>query len=203
MSDKSILSGENMPIDPFTRFDIWYGDRLAAGLAIPEAVYLATASPDGRVSLRTVLLKDHGEQGFTFYTNYMSRKGIQLASNNHAALLFHWPEANRQVRIEGSASKVPGDISDEYFRSRPRESQLAAWASSQSSVIPGRYYLEEKVEEYRKLYSGAPVPRPDHWGGYIVVPDLFEFWEDRINRLHDRISYTREGDSWIMQRLAP
>jgi pyridoxamine 5'-phosphate oxidase len=203
MPDNRILAGENVPESPFTLFNLWYGEHLSAGLAIPEAVYLATASPDGRVSARTVLLKDYGEAGFTFYTNYMSRKGIQLASNNHVALLFHWPEANRQVRIEGPAAKVPVEISDKYFSSRPRDSQLAAWASPQSSVIPGRHYIEEKFEEYRKLYSGAPVPRPDHWGGYIVVPEWFEFWEDRINRLHDRIVYTREGSSWNIQRLAP
>jgi pyridoxamine 5'-phosphate oxidase len=203
MFDQRILSEGKLPSSPFTWFDIWYREHLSAGLAIPGSVYLATASADGGISLRTVLLKDHGEQGFTFFTNYLSRKGIQLASNKNAALLFYWPESNRQVRIEGTATKVPAEVSDEYFKSRPRESQLAAWASEQSSVIPGRSYLDAKFEEYSKLYSGSTVPRPDHWGGYIVIPEWFEFWEDRINRLHDRIVYTREGDSWKIQRLAP
>jgi pyridoxamine 5'-phosphate oxidase len=203
MHDKWVLNVENVSDSPLSQFDMWYRERLSEDNAIPEAVYLATASTDGRVSVRTVLLKDYGEQGFTFYTNYMSRKGIQLASNKNAALLFHWPETNRQVRIEGTATKVPAEISDEYFKSRPRDSQLAAWASEQSSVIPGRSYLEAKFEEYSILYSGAPVPRPDHWGGFIITPDWFEFWEDRINRLHDRIVYTREGSSWNIQRLAP
>jgi pyridoxamine 5'-phosphate oxidase len=203
MHDKWGLSVENVSDSPFSQFNMWYREHLSEDTSIPEAVYLATASTDGRVSVRTVLLKDYGEKGFTFYTNYLSRKGIQLASNNHAALLFHWPEADRQVRIEGRVAKVPGDISDEYFSSRPRESQLAAWASAQSSVIPGRHYLEENYEDYRKLYSGTPVPRPGHWGGYIVIPDWFEFWQDRKNRLHDRIVYAREGERWKIQRLAP
>ncbi len=197
------LSEKSVHADPFAQFDIWYKEHLSAGLRIPEIVYLGTASSEGIVSIRTVLLKDYNEAGFTFFTNYRSKKGIHLASNRNIALLFYWPESNRQVRIEGVAEKTSSEISDVYFSTRPRESQLAAWASEQSSLISGREYLEEKFTRYQKEFSGSPVKRPDHWGGYIIRPDWFEFWQDRESRLHDRITYTRKNNKWMIARLAP
>jgi len=149
------------------------------------------------------LLKDFNEYGFTFFTNYHSKKGFQLDTNRNAALLFYWPEKKRQVRIEGTAEKVPAAISDAYFATRPRVNQLAAWASEQSSEIPGRAHLEEKFKYYSRIFRGLPVQRPDNWGGYRIIPEWFEFWEDRENRLHDRISYTKKNNSWIISRLAP
>lgn len=197
------LTEKNVSKNPFLQFDKWYREHLAGRDRIPESVYLGTSSPDGRVSVRTVLLKDYGETGFTFFTNYNSKKGMQLDSNKYAALLFYWPEKNRQVRIEGVAERVSGEISDAYFATRPRESQLAAWASEQSSVIADRECLEEKFTHYKSVYSGYPVPRPDYWGGYMIMPSWFEFWEDRENRLHDRITYTRKNDEWLIARLSP
>ncbi len=189
--------------NPFIQFDRWYRQHLSLDLRIPEAAYLGTASSDGKVSVRTVLLKNYSEAGFVFFTNYKSRKGSQLASNRNAALLFYWPEMNRQVRIEGIAEKVPPPISDAYFAIRPRDSQIAAWASEQSSEIPGRVYLEEKFRYYSKIFTGFPVQRPDNWGGYMIKPSWFEFWEDRENRLHDRITYSRKDNDWVISRLAP
>ncbi|MGE5421469.1 MAG: pyridoxamine 5'-phosphate oxidase [Chloroflexota bacterium] len=200
---KEALSEKTVSQNPFLQFDKWYREHLAANVEIPESVFLGTASADGKVSVRTVLLKDHGETGFTFYTNYNSKKGVQIGKNNKVALLFYWPESKRQVRIEGSAEKVAPAISDAYFATRPRDSQLGAWASDQSSGIPDRDCLEEKFTHYKSVYSGFPIPRPDHWGGYRIIPEWFEFWEDRENRLHDRITYTRKGDYWIIARLAP
>lgn len=197
------INEKNISPDPFEQFRIWYNEHLSSKPRIHGVVYLATASPSGRVSLRTVLLKDFDEQGFTFFTNFNSVKACQLIQNPHAALLFYWPESNRQVRIEGLAEKVLSQISDDYFRTRPRESQLGAWASNQSSQIPGRQHLENEFEHFMKLYSGKEIPRPEHWGGFRIVPDWFEFWEDREHRLHDRIVYKSHGDSWNIKRLAP
>lgn len=201
--NKELLSEKSVLKNPFFQFDKWYKEHLAEEPGIPESVYLGTASSDGKVSVRTVLLKGYGEQGFTFFTNYRSRKGLQLDSNNNAALLFYWPEKNRQVRIEGFAGKLSPELSDAYFATRPRDSQLAAWASDQSDEIPARDLLEQRFNHFREVYSGSPVPRPEHWGGYRIAPYWFEFWEDRENRLHDRITYTRKGDEWIIARLAP
>lgn len=200
---KEALSEKNVSKNPFLQFDRWYREHLDFDTAIPESVFLGTAFADGKVSVRTVLLKDYGETGFTFFTNYNSKKGRQLGKNNNAALLFYWPESNRQVRIEGIAEKVAPAISDAYFATRPRESQLGAWASEQSSEISDRDCLEEKFTHYKSVYSGFPVPRPDHWGGYRIIPQWFEFWQDRENRLHDRITYTRKGDEWIIARISP
>ena len=199
----SDFSEKSVSLNPVTQFDIWYREHLSFGNDIPESVSLGTVSADGKVSVRTVLLKDYGESGFTFFTNYRSKKARQLASNSSAALLFYWPEKGRQVRIEGIAEQVSIVISDTYFSSRPRSSQLSAWASEQSTEIPGRQYLEERLRHYEKSFSGIPVPRPEHWGGYRIIPEWFEFWEDRSDRLHDRIVYIKEGDSWKIRRLAP
>lgn len=197
------LSEETVNRDPFSQFDSWYTEHQKSGAAITEMVFLGTASDDGRVSLRTVLLKDYNKSGFIFYTNYGSKKARQLATNTNAALLFYWSEKNRQVRVEGKAEKIPAELSEKYFKSRPRESQLAAWASDQSSAISGRDYLMDKFEFYRRKFEGRHVPKPDHWGGYRIIPDWFEFWEDRPNRLHDRIIYTKAENGWIIGRLAP
>ena len=197
------LSEKSVGLNPFVQFDIWYKEHLSSGIAIPESVSLGTASADGKVSVRSVLLRDYGEDGFTFFTNYNSKKGVQLLSNNKAALLFYWPESGRQVRIEGIAEKISQEDSESYFKTRPRESQLSAWASEQSSVIPDRFHLERKYEFYKDKFSGRPVDKPYHWGGFRIAPIWFEFWQEREHRLHDRISYTRSSEGWKIERLAP
>lgn len=203
MTSREIWPGSADPGSPFLLFERWYTEHLVHGYAIPDNMFLATSSMDGRVSLRTVLLKDYSDEGFTFFTNYNSLKARQLDSNGNAAILFYWSESGRQVRIEGKTRKSSSQASDEYFKTRPRESQLSAWASNQSSEIPGRDFLEERMNEFREKFSGSPVPRPDHWGGYIIIPGRFEFWEDRPDRLHDRIVYEREGDGWKIKILSP
>lgn len=203
MSGQEIFSEETADRDPFEQFRIWFGEHLANHDAIPDQVFLGTATPAGKVSLRTVLLKDYNEEGFTFYTNYNSRKSRDLSMNNNAALLFYWPEKGRQVRIEGTAEKVSPEMSDNYFNSRPRESRISAWASRQSSEIPGRDHLEEKFRYYSETFKATSVPRPEHWGGFRIIPEYFEFWQDGKHRLHDRIVYTKNDNSWIIKRLAP
>ncbi len=200
---ENTLSENTVSHNPFIQFDIWYKEHLSAQNEVPESVYLGTASTDGKVSLRTILLKDYSEAGFTFYTNYNSKKASHISLNPNIALLFHWPEKGRQVRIEGIAGKVVPSISDEYFESRPRESQISAWASPQSSEIPDRNYLIKKYNYYNEVFSEFPVPRPEQWGGYLLIPDWFEFWENGKFRLHDRIIYTRKDNSWLISRLAP
>lgn len=197
------LSEKSVDPDPFIQFSIWYNEHLKAGIAIPEAVALATATVTGHVSLRTVLLKDRDEKGFVFFTNYKSKKGIQISENPNAALLFYWPESNRQVRIEGITKKVSGRESDTYFSQRPRESQLSAWASEQSSVIPDRLFLEERFGYFKKKFENKKILRPPHWGGFRIIPDFFEFWHDGAFRLHNRITYVRSKEGWIINRLAP
>lgn len=203
MANPEEFSEESVSDNPFVQFDRWYREHLSEDFRIPEAVYLGTVSQDGKVSVRTVLLKDYNETGFTFFTNYRSKKAAQLDSNRNAALLFYWPGMNRQVRIEGIAEKVPTAVSDAYFATRSRDSQLAAWASEQSTEIPGRAHLEQRFGYYKKIFTGFPIQRPDHWGGYRIIPGWFEFWEDRENRLHDRIIYTRKDQEWVISRLAP
>lgn len=203
MSADKNLSEKNVAADPMVQFGMWYQEHLSGNPQIEGIVFLATSGENGKVSLRTVLLKDYNESGFIFFTNYNSRKSQQLLSNPNAALLFYWPELNRQVRIEGIAKKISPVLSDEYFRTRPRESQIAAWASDQSTEISGRKYLEHEFEHYKNLYKGSAVPRPRHWGGFSIKPDAFEFWQDREHRMHDRIKYMRKGDSWEIKRLAP
>jgi pyridoxamine 5'-phosphate oxidase len=153
--------------------------------------------------VRTVLLKSYDENGFVFYTNYNSRKAMQLSTNPKAALLFYWPGSGRQIRIEGTTKLLSDSDSESYFSSRPRESQIGAWASEQSAVIPDRKHLEQRYELYKNLFENKPVSRPPHWGGYRLDPAWFEFWQNREFRLHDRITYTRKKDLWIIERLAP
>ncbi len=203
MIKNNAFSETSVYTDPFVQFDSWYREHLSSGIAIPESVSLGTASADGKVSVRTVLLKDYGENGFVFFTNYDSKKGVQLSSNHHAALLFYWPETGRQVRIEGIAGKASEEASESYFKTRPRESQISSWASGQSSVIPDRLHLESKYEFYKNKFSGKPVDKPKNWGGFIIMPTWFEFWQEGKFRLHDRISYTRFSEGWKIERLAP
>jgi len=192
-----------MPTDPFQLFDEWFAEARAGEINDPEAMALATATPDGRPSVRMVLLKGHGPDGFVFYTNQRSRKGEELAANPHAALLFHWKSLRRQVRIEGPVSIVSCEEADVYFASRSRDSQLGAWASNQSWPLPTRAEFEKKYEDMRTKFEGMDIPRPPHWGGFRVAPESFEFWTDRPHRLHERRVFTRDGDGWREGLLYP
>lgn len=203
MSVSVALQEEDFDYNPFSQFHIWYSGRDTNSLAIPDSVSLGTASAEGRVSVRTVLLKGYDTTGFVFYTNYGSRKSSDMASNPKAALLFYWPECSRQIRIEGSVVKVTEEESQVYFASRPRDSQLSAWASKQSSVVADRKFIENRFEFYKNEFAGKIVEKPPFWGGFRLLPDWFEFWQDGGFRLHDRISYKKTGDSWILERLAP
>jgi pyridoxamine 5'-phosphate oxidase len=190
--------------DPVEQFRRWFGDVLNADLHEPNAMILATANPDGRPSARVVLLKGFDGRGFVFYTNYEGRKARELEENPRAALLFYWGELERQVRVEGRASRVPGEESDAYFRGRPRGSRIGAWASEQSRPVEGREVLERRVRELEAEYEGREVPRPPFWGGYRVEPEAIEFWQGRENRLHDRLLYRRADDGgWKVERLQP
>jgi pyridoxamine 5'-phosphate oxidase len=203
MKKKNTLSEKSAEPDPFKQFEKWYKERLITKVNYPGSVTLATSTPDGHPSSRTVLLKDYSDAGFVFFTNYSSKKGKQLSQNPKAAMLFYWPESGRQVRIEGYVEKVSVEESDTYFATRPRESQLGAWASDQSSVIPDRQFLDNRYEFFRKKYSGRPVDKPDHWGGFRLVPGLIEFWQEGEFRLHDRLQYTRGKKTWHLERLSP
>ena len=190
--------------DPLEQFRRWYEEARAAGLELPEAMALATAGPGGAPSARMVLLKGIDERGFLFYTNYESRKGRELAQNPRAALVFHWPQApRRQVLVNGDVEQLTNEESAAYFRTRPRGSRLAALASRQSSVIPDRAALERAFAALEREHPGDDVPRPSWWGGYVLRPETVEFWQNRRNRLHDRLRYRRDGDAWILERLAP
>jgi pyridoxamine 5'-phosphate oxidase len=197
------FSEKTIDPNPFVQFKAWYGEHLASATTIPESVTLATSSKDGRVSARTVLLKGYNDKGFIFFTNYKSRKGTQLISNPRAALLFYWPESGRQVRIEGITEKVSEEDSESYFKTRPRESQISAWASEQSSVIPDRDHLNDLFTSYTNKFSDKPVAKPSHWGGFLLVPEWIEFWQNGEFRLHDRLTYIRRKDKWVIERLAP
>ena len=190
--------------DPFRQFEKWFQEAEAAKLAEPNAMTLATASPDGRPSARTVLLKGLDGRGFVFYSNYESRKGRELALNARVALVFPWIALERQVLIEGTVTTVAREESAAYFHSRPRASQLGAWVAQQSSVIPGRATLEEAMKALEKKHAGAEIPLPPNWGGYRVAPETIEFWQGRRSRLHDRLRYRRDKEgSWLVERLSP
>jgi pyridoxamine 5'-phosphate oxidase len=188
--------------DPLEQFAAWFGDAERAGVDVPEAVALATATPDGAPSARMVLVKDFGEAGFVFYSNYESRKGRELEENPRAALLFYWHSLRRQVRIEGGVERLGAEESNAYFQTRPLGARLSAWASRQSEVMESRRALEDAVEELRG-HVGEELSAPPHWGGYVLRPRVFEFWQHREDRLHDRLRYRRDGSVWVRERLAP
>jgi pyridoxamine 5'-phosphate oxidase len=188
---------------PLTVFQSWLDEARAAEGPNAEAFAVATATPAGEPSVRIVLMKGFDERGIVFFTNYSSRKGLELEQNPRAALLFHWPALGRQVRVEGPVTRVDRAESEAYARSRPRESQLSALASPQSEPVPGREWLERRVEELDREHAGAELPVRDDWGGYRVEPQVWEFWQHRDNRLHDRHRYERTADGWLVERLAP
>jgi pyridoxamine 5'-phosphate oxidase len=189
---------------PITQFQKWWDQAIASEIIEPNAMTLATSSSDGLPSARIVLLKGFDENGFVFYTNYKSYKGLQLDENPKACLVFHWKELERQVRIMGIVVKAATSESDEYYHSRPIGSQIGAWASPQSAVIQNREWLEQEFEKRKDEFSNGEVPRPSHWGGYLVKPVIIEFWQGRYSRLHDRIQYSlEEAGSWKIERLAP
>jgi pyridoxamine 5'-phosphate oxidase len=192
-----------MASDPFQLFDEWFAEAQAGEPNEPNAMALATADSDGRPSVRIVLMKAHGPDGFVFYTNQRSRKGEELAHNPRAAVLFHWKSLRRQVRIEGRVSPVSAEEADAYFASRSRDSQLGAWASNQSSPLASRAEFEKRYEEMKAKFDGHDVPRPRHWGGFRVTPETIEFWTDRPHRLHERRLFKRQGESWSEGLLYP
>jgi pyridoxamine 5'-phosphate oxidase len=197
------LSEQSVDKDPFIQFDRWYKEHLSLVTTYPDSVSLGTASADGTISVRTVLLKEADSRGFVFFTNYNSKKGRQLIENPNAAMLFYWPESSRQVRIEGGVEKISDKESESYFSSRPRENQISAWTSIQSTVISGRDHLDGQFEFYTTKFKGKSIPKPPHWGGFRIIPELFEFWQEGKHRLHDRIIYSLSLNTWKIERLAP
>jgi pyridoxamine 5'-phosphate oxidase len=190
--------------DPIKQFEVWFHEALQANVIEPNAMHLATVNAQGKPSLRVVLLKGIEDNRFLFYTNYQSKKGRELESNPACAITFFWPELERQVRIEGISERVTAKTSDDYFKSRPRGSQVGAWSSPQSSIIKNRTILEERAAQIDKEYAGKEIlPRPHQWGGYQVDPYLIEFWQGRPSRLHDRIEYIKVDGVWQTHRLAP
>ncbi len=198
-----VLDENQISRDPLQQFEIWLNEAIEIRANEPTAMVLATATPDGVPSSRIVLLKALSDHGFGFFTNYSSRKGTEIALNQNVALLFHWPELERQVRIEGKADKTSYRISEDYFNTRPYESRLSAVISNQSQVVPDRKFLEKLWEEQQNDSVEKEVARPSHWGGYMVEPFRIEFWQGRSNRLHDRILFYRQGMDWNITRLAP
>jgi len=198
------LSETELIGDPIALFRRWLDDAASEGVPLPNAMAVATADADGRPSVRHVLLRGVDEHGFTFYTNYGSRKGRQLRENPWAGLVFLWKELDRQISVTGTVTTTSQAESDAYFAERPRDAQLGAWASEQSTVIPDREHLDRRVSMYSERFAGGDVPRPESWGGFRVVPNAIEFWQGREHRLHDRFRYERDdGSSWRVQRLAP
>ena len=201
---KAGLRRADLDPDPIAQFQKWFEQALAAQLLEPSAMTLATAGADGRPSARTVLLKGIEERGFVFFTNYESRKGCELAVNPRAALVLHWAELERQVCVAGDVTKVARADSEKYFALRPRGSQLGAWISKQSSIVPDRAFLEARLEEAEERFANRDVEAPPYWGGYLLTPVRLEFWQGRPNRLHDRFQYTRAvNGSWHIDRLSP
>jgi pyridoxamine 5'-phosphate oxidase len=197
------LNEKDIEKDPFLQLKLWIDEAIEAKVCEPTALSLSTVSPDGKPSSRIVLLKELSDKGLVFFTNYESQKGKELLNNPFGALLFFWPELQRQVRIEGKAEKISKNESAAYFSSRPRGSQLSALSSPQSSVVPKREDLEKLRDDLERKYENKDIPKPENWGGYILIPDYFEFWQGRENRLHDRIVFSKKGHDWKIERLAP
>ena len=197
------LDEKTIDRDPIKQFQLWFNDAIAAGLPLPEAMTLATATPDGKPSARMVLLKQVDHDGFVFFTNYQSAKAEQLDANPYAALVFYWAILDRQVRVEGSVVRTSAQESRDYFKTRPRESQIGAWASAQSQAIGSRDVLEQRAQELEALYGDREIDCPEYWGGYRLKPERIEFWKSRVGRLHDRILYQRNATGWSITRLAP
>ena len=197
------LTEKNIDLNPFKQFDIWFKEAKDIGLKDPNAMNVASATKDGAPSSRMVLLKSYDEKGFVFYTNYTSRKSQEIIDNPKVALNFFWDALERQVRVEGEISKVGSKISDEYFSSRSRLSQLGAHASNQSQIIQSYDVITNKLSELEKKYEGKEIPRPDHWGGFIIVPKTIEFWQGHEGRIHDRLKFQKENSGWNLVRLSP
>jgi pyridoxamine 5'-phosphate oxidase len=197
------LKREDLHSDPIKQFQVWFKRALKAKVIEPNAMTLATADAKDKPSARIVLLRGVDERGFSFFTNYGSRKGKELSNNKNAALVFFWAALERQVCVRGKVQKLSREESEKYFHSRPRESQLGAWVSQQSSVIRGRKELDDRLEKVINQYRGKEVPMPPYWGGYLLAPDRIEFWQGRASRLHDRFCYTKVARKWKIQRLAP
>ena len=202
--DREVLLEEEAERDPFVQLGRWFEEAAAGEIYEPNAMALATVGADGRPSLRMVLLKGMEERGLSFFTNLESRKAKEIAENPHAALLFWWDRLHRQVRVEGVVERVGEEEADAYFATRPYGSRIGAWASPQSRVIKGRGWLEAEEAAYRERYpEDEGVPRPAHWGGFRLRPEVYEFWQGRRSRLHDRLRYSRQGTGWVVERLAP
>ncbi len=201
--NKGQLGSNDLKVNPFDQFKSWLNEAVQSQCLEPTAMTLSTVSADGRPSSRIVLLKEVNDSSFNFFTNYNSQKGLNMNSNAYVALNFFWPELERQVRIEGRVEKLSASESDSYFKSRPRESQLGAWASSQSEIVHDDEELEVLYKTVEKKFEGQNVIRPSYWGGYAVHPTAIEFWQGRANRMHDRFSYKKCDESWLITRLAP
>ena len=197
------LNEDSVEENPIDQFQIWMEEAINAQLLDPYAMSISTVADNGQPSTRIVYLRDIYPDGFVFYTNYDSQKGKNIKINNKVALNFLWSELERQIRIEGEVEKLNEEASDAYFAKRPRESQIGAWASNQSQIIENRQGLEDRVTFYTDKFKDIPIPRPVHWGGYLVKPTKIEFWQGRPNRLHDRIVYTKNGERWEQSRLCP
>lgn len=197
------LNEKEMPADPLILFNEWLNFAIEANLTEPNAMTVATSTPDGKPSMRVLLLKEVNENGFVFFTNYLSRKGREIKSNPNVAIVFDWHDIERQVRIEGKAEKLPAHLSDEYFNIRPESAQIGAWASPQSKIVKDRAELESLENDALEQFEDKDVYRPEHWGGYLIKPETIEYWQGRPSRMHDRIVYYKDEEGWTMHRLAP